>query len=143
MSQSQASAPWWADLPRDRFGDTSALADELIALVLAGKKTATCSALEMAQREDEIMPEVGLLSVIEDGAGRPRCIIETTGVVKKRFYLVDAEFAAAEGEGDGSLAYWRAAHEAYFRRNMDFAPDMLVVCERFIVRELIALDENT
>ena len=48
------------------------------------------------------------------------------------------EFAAAEGEGDGSLAYWRDAHWAAFSREFAAAgrspsPDMPVVCERFEV----------
>jgi len=30
------------------------------------------------------------------------------------FGAVDAAFAAAEGEGDRSLAWWQAAHTAYF-----------------------------
>ena len=49
---------------------------------------------------------------------------------------VDADFAAAEGEGDGSLDYWRAAHWAYFSRRCEAlgrAPsnDMPVILERF------------
>ncbi|HEY6135555.1 MAG TPA: ASCH domain-containing protein [Rubrivivax sp.] len=48
------------------------------------------------------------------------------------------EFAATEGEGDGSLRYWRRAHEAYFARECERigrVPEshMPVVCERFDV----------
>lgn len=54
------------------------------------------------------------------------------------FKDVTADFAAAEGEGDGSLAFWRAAHAAYFTRECArlgraFSEDMPVVCERFDV----------
>jgi uncharacterized protein YhfF len=54
------------------------------------------------------------------------------------FADVDAEFAAIEGEGDGSLEYWRRAHEAFFGREckrIGRAPEprMPVVCERFEV----------
>ena len=54
------------------------------------------------------------------------------------FNEVDADFAAAEGEGDGSLAYWQAAHERYFKRSCDrlgliWHSGMEVVCERFEV----------
>jgi len=49
---------------------------------------------------------------------------------------VTAEFAAIEGEGDGSLSSWREAHRQYFTRECvhagrEFAEDMLVACERF------------
>ena len=55
--------------------------------------------------------------------------IETTDVRVVPFDAVDAEFAHAEGEGDRSLAWWRAAHTAYFGRSLDGTS--LVVCERF------------
>ncbi|MFL4973017.1 MAG: ASCH domain-containing protein, partial [Microvirga sp.] len=48
-----------------------------------------------------------------------------------------AAFAFDEGEGDRTLAYWRAAHECYFTRLGQFAPDMLLCCERFRVVEVI------
>jgi uncharacterized protein YhfF len=52
------------------------------------------------------------------------------------FEDVTAEFAAAEGEGDGSLEHWRRAHTAFFARECDRigrtpAATMPVVCERF------------
>jgi uncharacterized protein YhfF len=51
---------------------------------------------------------------------------------------VDAEFAAAEGEGDRSLAFWREAHWSYFGRvceklGRERSRRMPVVCERFRV----------
>ena len=53
------------------------------------------------------------------------------------FDEVSAEHAAAEGEGDRSLAYWRRAHQRFWERHSTdprgFAPDMPVVCERFEV----------
>jgi len=55
-----------------------------------------------------------------------------------RFDEVSEEFAAAEGEGDRSLAFWREAHWAAFSREFEGMqrspqPDMPVVCERFEV----------
>jgi uncharacterized protein YhfF len=54
------------------------------------------------------------------------------------FDEVTEEFAATEGEGDGSLAFWREAHWAAFSRGFEGTarsarPDMPVVCERFEV----------
>jgi uncharacterized protein YhfF len=54
------------------------------------------------------------------------------------FSEVGADFAATEGEGDGSLAYWRQAHTAYFGRECqrlgrELGLSAPVVCERFAV----------
>jgi uncharacterized protein YhfF len=54
---------------------------------------------------------------------------------------VTAEFAAIEGEGDGSLAYWREAHIDFFTRECQrlgrtFDLRMPVVCEQFRVVHL-------
>jgi uncharacterized protein YhfF len=124
-------------LPRWSFGDSAALADELLALVLAGKKTATCDALRQYEAEGIAIPRAGERSIVTDGAGRPRCVVETTGVEIKRFDQVGADFARDEGEGDQSYAYWRRVHEEYFTRRGRFAPDMPLVCERFRLVETL------
>jgi uncharacterized protein YhfF len=59
---------------------------------------------------------VGDLGIIVRGDGAPVAIIERTRVTVVRFGDVDAEFAATEGEGDGSLEYWRDAHANYFNQ---------------------------
>lgn len=121
----------YRDAPHWTFGDSPAMADELLALVLAGIKTATCPSL--AACEAEGMPEVGGVSVVLDGAGRPAGAVRTTGVEIMRFDDVGEEFARAEGEGDLSYDYWRREHIAYYQREGTYAPDMRVVCERFEV----------
>ena len=81
-----------------QFGDSPELADELLALVLAGAKTATCGALRDFD-EKEPVPEPGRRDVVLDGRGRPACAIETLSIVIQRFDEVDEAFAVAEGEG--------------------------------------------
>lgn len=54
------------------------------------------------------------------------------------FDEVDEPYAAVEGEGDGSLAYWRAAHEQYFtdvcrRLGGSFDGRTPVICQSFRV----------
>ena len=115
------------------FGDGPRLANELLELVLAGVKTATCST------EDE--PNIstpGERCVVLDGRGQPRCVIESTEVSYRRFGDVDAAFAYDEGEGDRSLAYWRDAHRRYFGRLGKFSEDMMLMCERFHLVEIFA-----
>ena len=93
------------DLPEQRpeawaFGATKEDADELLALVLDGTKTGTASALWDIEADGESVPEMGELSIILDGQGRPRALIETTAIDVVPFSEVTAEHAHAEGEGD-------------------------------------------
>ncbi|WP_306306276.1 ASCH domain-containing protein [Curtobacterium ammoniigenes] len=117
------------------FGATPTQADKLLELVLRGIKTATSSSMWDYDAAGEAPPEVGELSVVLDGTGEPRAIIETTSLQIVPFHQVDAEHARAEGEGDRTLGYWRAAHERYWREHSEnprgFEPDMPVLCERF------------
>lgn len=131
----------YADAVQFTFGDSPELADELLALVLSGTKTATCGALE-GYTDDEPFPVVGRRDVVLDGKGRPACVIETTEVTIRPFSAVDARFAADEGEGDRTLAYWRAAHQAFFERNGGFSEDMLLACERFKLVEIFSAPTN-
>lgn len=71
--------------------------------------------------------------VVLDGSARPAAVVETVELAKRRFDNVDANFAADEGEGDGSLGYWRKAHPRYFTRRGAFTPYMELWCERFRV----------
>ena len=120
------------------FGDGLELADELGALVLTGRKTATCSALWEVEAGEETMARAGDKSVILGGRDEPLCVIETTEVTVRRFDEVDDGFAREEGEGDLSLEYWRGAHRRFFERTLPgigrrFSEDMPLVCERFRV----------
>ena len=118
---------YWEALPRSAFGDSPELADELLDLILAGRKRATC----WSAVGDADGGKVGARWVVEDGKGRPRAILETVEIHRKRFNEVDEDFAAAEGEGDLTLGYWRRAHQAYFERSGGFHPEMPLWCERF------------
>lgn len=116
------------------FGDGPELADELLGLVLAGVKTGTSTAV--AELGEEAPPREGELAIVLDGAGHPRALIRTTSVVQCAFRDVTPDFAASEGEGDRSLAYWRREHERYWRRVLGderFSEDIEVLCETFEV----------
>ena len=107
-------------------------------LVQNGTKTATCSMKHWYETGTEPIPVVGHLQVVTDWEGRPTSIIETIEVTESSFEEVTPEFAKAEGEGDGSLAWWREAHWNYFSKEcaeIGIRPsqDMLLVLERFKV----------
>jgi uncharacterized protein YhfF len=127
----------WRDLESFAFGDGPALADELLALVLEGKKRATCWAVSEGLKGAAI----GKPMVVLDGAGRPRAVIRTIELTQRRYDEVDATFAFDEGEGDRSLAYWRDAHRRYFTRLNLFDADMMLWRERFELVMTIPLAE--
>ena len=120
------------------FGDSEEQANALAKLVLAGAKRATASAVWSFEAQGKRLPAPGDFSVVTDWAGTPLCIIETTRIDIMPFRDVSAEFAALEGESDGSLAHWRRGHRDYFSRECaragrDFTENMLIACERFNV----------
>ena len=130
--------------PSDRFyeafhfDDNAPSADELATLVLAGTKRAGAALVWAFEAERKPVPKPGDLSVVTLFSGKPVCVIETQSIQIVPFSEVDADFAATEGEGDGSLAYWQQAHKAFFRRECqrlgrEFSLSAPVVCERFAV----------
>lgn len=118
---------------RFKFGDGQEMCDRLLALVIAGEKTATCGALRDFGGEDK--PVVGRRDIVENWAGEPKAVIETVEVVEQPFCDVTEDFALAEG--DGSFANWRTVHRDYFARNGGWEPDMMLVCERFRLVEVL------
>lgn len=123
--------------PAWSFGATPEHADDLLELVLKGTKTATAGALWDYESEDEDLPEIGTMSILLDGAGEPRAVIQNTDVDVVPFDEVTAEHARLEGEGDRSLEHWREVHEQFFTdhasHEQGFSSAMPVVCERFKV----------
>lgn len=139
---------FWADFCRSHsvdlnepcqvwyFGNTAGMADELTELVLAGRKVATASLLKTNDIKPADAPIVGGYSVVTDFYGEPKCVLQTTEVREVRFKDVEPDFAAAEGEGDLSLEYWRTVHRDYFSREaavygFEFDDESVVCCERF------------
>jgi uncharacterized protein YhfF len=114
------------------FGNDAEMADSLGKLVRDGPKRATTSLFSTYEDDDEPLPKVGDLSVVLGGVGEPICVIRTVSVEVRPFGQVDERFAWTEGEGDRSLAYWRAEHIRFFEsegRPVD--DDTAVVLETF------------
>lgn len=128
----------WGEPSAWHFCDNPADADECAQLVLEGKKRATSPAVaELALRGDA-WPRVGDLHVITNWVGEAQCIIRTVAVTELRFGDVTAEHAALEGEGDGSLEFWRRVHREYYGRVLDgtesvVSDDLLILFEQFEV----------
>ncbi|MGH6916354.1 MAG: ASCH domain-containing protein [Geminicoccaceae bacterium] len=119
------------------MGDSPELMNELVGLMLAGRKRATAS-LARDFEGAEPLPKVGDHVVVVDGAGAPRCIWRTTEVTIKPLIEADDAFAWDEGEGDRSRAFWLDAHQRCFARQAareGFAMHdrMPTVFERFVL----------
>lgn len=120
-----------------KFGDSARLSAELIALVRSGKKRATCGAMAEFEDDPGSMPKVGRCDIAANWDGTPALVIRTVKLDQVRFSDVTEEMALAEGEDD-SLEGWRKSHEAYFRRNGGFRPDMMLLFEHFeLVEDLV------
>ena len=96
------------------LGNTREFRDELISLVLAGKKRATAGALEWDYEEGEPVERVGEKFALLDYKGKAIATIVATRVEIVDFIDVPDEFALAEGEGDLSAEDFRKSHAKYW-----------------------------
>ena len=111
-----------------------ASANWLAQLVVEGKKTATTSGYVFYELEKEEIPKIGEYAIVLNAQDEPVAVIQNQSIEVVPMNEVTEEFALAEGEGDYS--YWWNAHEKFFTNelnghNLEFSPNMLVVCERF------------
>ena len=123
------------------FELTENACNQLLDLVLAGKKRATSSSLLSYRMEGEEIPKAGDLSVITDWDGVPRCVVMTTAVRVMRYGDITFSIAKLEGEDD-SLESWRRSHERFFRAEgkelgYSYSEDLDVVFEEFEVVKVL------
>lgn len=116
------------------FGEDPEDGARLVALVRAGRKTASWGALRDYLDSDDPMPVVGGQAIVVDWDGNPELVIETTAVTIRRFKDVPEEFALAEGE-HASRADWADQHARALEASGGFTPEMELVCETFRVIE--------
>ena len=119
------------------FGHTPEMADMLLAAVIRGDKTATCSALRDYADDSESMPQVGRRDCVLDSKGQRRAIIETTKVEILRFEDVPVEYAAHAGEGFATIEDWRRGYRGELERYGGFETGIQMVCERFRLVEVL------
>ena len=110
-------------------------ANELLELVLAGKKRATASSLYAYP--PGAGPKPGDLSIVTDWNGNPRCVIETKAVRVIPFREMTFEICSREGE-DECLETWQEGHRRFFTEDgkemgYAFTEDMPVIFEDFEV----------
>ena len=120
------------------FGDSAAMADELLELVLVGIKRATASLARDYGEGREPLPAVGDHVVVVDGRNKPRVVWRTTDIDVKPLSAVDDAFAHDEGEGDRTRGWWLKAHRDDFtrqakREGFRMHDDIETVFERFTI----------
>ncbi len=105
-------------------------------LVLRDEKRATCGLAHWIDSGQERMPQVGDLLIVQNWNREPVALVELIAVDRLPFHAIDAEFAAAEGEGDKSYDWWRAVHWDFFAREYEeiggaMSDDVDIITERF------------
>jgi uncharacterized protein YhfF len=112
-------------------------ANELLELVLIGKKRATASSLWNYEIQGTNPPKVGDYSIVTDWDGNPRCVIMTTNIRILAFKDMTFDICKLEGEDD-SLDSWRNNHINFFTADGEatgyiFSEEMPVLFEIFEV----------
>jgi uncharacterized protein YhfF len=102
------------DLPLIEFAFPGPSRDKLVAAIVSGRKTSTSSLVLEYEREGEPLPEAGQRFAVVDSAGQRVAAIELTQVRAVRLAEVDLQHALDEGEGDETVAQWRAGHERFW-----------------------------
>lgn len=128
-------------LEKWHFEITEKACNELLELVLEGKKKATSSSKEAFRIKNEHIPKIGELSVITDWSENPRCVVRTCNITILPFKDISFELAKLEGEDD-SLESWKESHIRFFLEEgkelgYSFDEDMEVVFEEFEVVEIL------
>lgn len=128
-------------LERWHFEMSEGPANDLLSLVLEGKKRATASSLWGYELEGEPLPQAGTLSVITWWDGTPGCVIRTTSVQVIPYREITFDIARLEGEDD-TLASWQTNHRAFFEAEGKelgyvFSEDMPVIFEEFEIVEVL------
>ena len=125
------------------YGDSAAMSADLLQLIISGKKRAGTALVWALEADEEPASEVGDLEIVLHFDGTPALLTRVTSGIVMPFNAVSAEYAAIEGEGDGSLEYWREAHWEFFSREcerigLEPRVDMPVSCMTFELVEVIA-----
>jgi uncharacterized protein YhfF len=126
----------------DGYGDSALLSRELLELIRTGRKRAGTSLLWAAEADGQALPAVGDIEIVLNHLNRPSIITRIVQVEVAPFCDVTADYASVEGEGDGSLEYWRRAHWAFFGReciriSREPSDSMPVVCSIFEVLNVL------
>ena len=114
----------------------SAVTDDIAELARQGKKRGTAHLLLDFDKNGVPQREPGDYLMVLNGSLEPQCVVRCTHNTVVAFCDVTPTFAASEGEGDLSLAYWARVHKRYFVKQLTqwglaWDERLPVVCENF------------
>ena len=123
-------------------GDSVELSTELIDLIKSGRKRAGTGLLWAYEHDHEPIAKSGDIEIVVDHLNQPALITRIVSSEMVAFNKVSAEYAASEGEGDGSLDYWRKGHWNFFSRECrrigrEPTETMPVICNVFEVLHVL------
>ena len=126
----------------DCYGDSASLSEELLELIRIGRKRAGTGLLWASEADGQSLPKVGDIEIVLNHRNRAALITRIVAVEVLPYSEVTPEYASIEGEGDGSLSYWRQAHWSFFSRecsriSREPTESMPVVCSVFEVLSVL------
>ena len=126
----------------DGYGDSAELSEELLDLIRSGCKRAGTGLLWAYEHDGEHIAKAGDIEIVIDHRHVPALVTRIVSSEIVAFNEVTAEYAAIEGEGDGSLEYWRRAHHNFFARECkrvgkEPTEAMPVICSVFEVLHVL------
>ncbi|WP_299023810.1 ASCH domain-containing protein [uncultured Sulfitobacter sp.] len=116
------------------FGDGAKLNREILALVRSGTKTVSCDAVANFIARGEALPQAGKIDIATDWLGAPQLAVRTVEVMQIPFDQMTAELIPPQAEFR-DLDHWREGYRAYLTRAGVFAPNVIMLVERFEVVE--------
>jgi uncharacterized protein YhfF len=125
-------------IKRRSFGNSAAMADVLIGLIVSGDKTGTFSVPAEFRERPEAAPVVGDHFLVTRFDGTPALLYRVTEVETVPFEGISQRHVDCEGPQLRDVAAWRAVHWDYWTpvlARIGEAPraDMPVIYQRFVV----------
>ena len=126
----------------DGYGDSPELSTEQLDLIKSGRKRAGTGLLWAYEHDREEIAKAGDLEIVVDHKNKPVLVTRIVSSKVVAFNEVTAEYAAIEGEGDGSLEYWSKGHWNFFSRECgrigrEPSEAMPVICNVFEVLHVL------